>query len=99
MGESLVRDRSEQPVLVMDVRILEMELDPGAFRVYAQLVRLEALGNKAPALRAIAEVCRMSQGGVQRAIARLEDIGLVRAIRRSGRAGNQYVITAQSQSI
>lgn len=99
MGESLVSKMSEKQVLVMDVRILEMELDPGAFRVYAQLVRLEALGNKAPALRAIAEVCRMSQGGVQRAIARLEEMGMVRVNRRHGRGGNQYVIPAQSQSI
>ena len=96
MGESLVRDRSEQPWLVMDVRLDDMGLDTGAFRVYAHLVRMAEAAAEMPALRAICERCRMSNGGVQRAIARLEEMGMVRVVRRSGRNGNQYVITAPS---
>ena len=96
MGESLVRDRSEQPWLVMDVRLDDMGLDTGAFRVYAHLVRMAEAGAEMPALRAICERCRMSNGGVQRAIARLEEMGMVRVVRRSGRNRNQYVITAPS---
>lgn len=91
------RDARTFDVVFIHSTIDDYGLSPNEFRVYCHIARRAGRNNKAwPSVKSMADVCRLSERTVQKAIRRLEELELLTVIKRKTNHGadssNFYVL-------